>query len=139
MNFKKSVLSPTTIIEFLGFTVNSVTLTLSLPRDKVRKVKRESQLFLDNRLPTIQELSKVLGLLTSSIQAAFPVPLYFRHLQKDKNRAFSVNQNFAATFKLNLLAKEELVWWRDNLDAWNGKALTTGDPDLVIEAMLSDA
>jgi hypothetical protein len=34
---------------------------------------------------------------------------------------------------LTIQAKEELVWWRDNLDAWNGKALVSGSPDLVIE------
>lgn len=42
VNFKKSVLSPTTVIEFLGFTVNSITITLSLPWDKVRNVKRST-------------------------------------------------------------------------------------------------
>ena len=25
------------------------------------------------------------------------------------------------------------MWWRDNLDAWNGKSLISGTPDLIIE------
>ena len=29
--------------------------------------------------------------------------------------------------------KEELVRWRDNLEAWNGKALVSGSPDFIIE------
>lgn len=39
VNFEKSVLTPATSIEFLGFTVNSLTLTLSLPRDKIEKIR----------------------------------------------------------------------------------------------------
>lgn len=74
-----------------------------------------------------------MGLLTFSIQAVFSAPLHFKYLQADKNSAFSINQNYAATVKLSLLAKEELLWWRDNLDAWNGKAIATGELDLVIE------
>lgn len=30
-------------------------------------------------------------------------------------------------------AKEGLVWWRDNLEEWNGKALVSGSPDFMIE------
>lgn len=133
VNYEKSVLTPTTSIKFLGFAVDSVNLILSLSRDKIKKVRKECQQLLNNPSPTIQELCKLLGHLTSSIQAVFPAPLHFRHLQADKNRAFSINQNYAATVKLSSLAKEELLWWRDNLETWNGKALTTGDPDLIIE------
>ena len=137
VNYDKSVLTPTTKIKFLGFLVDSITLTLSLPQDKVKKVKKECQQLLNNPTPTIQELSKLLGHLTSSIQAVFPAPLHFHHLQADKNSAFSINQNYAATIKLSPLAMEELLWWRDNLEAWNGKALITGDPDLIIETNAS--
>ena len=26
-----------------------------------------------------------------------------------------------------------MIWWRDNLEAWNGKALVSREPDLIIE------
>ena len=29
--------------------------------------------------------------------------------------------------------REGLVWWRDNLAAWNGKALVSDSPDFIIE------
>ena len=37
VNYEKSVLVPITSIEFLGFSVSSINLTLSLPRDKVKR------------------------------------------------------------------------------------------------------
>ena len=36
VNFEKLVLIPATEMEFLGFVVNSLNLTLALPRDKTR-------------------------------------------------------------------------------------------------------
>ena len=72
VNYEKSVLVTTTSIEFLGFSVDSINLSLSLPRDMVKKVRKECQQLLDNPTSTIQEFSRLLGHLTSSIQAVFP-------------------------------------------------------------------
>ena len=132
-NYMKSVLVPSTQMEFLGFVVDSLTLSLALPRDKIRKVRKECQTLLDSPLVTVRQLAKLLGHLTSTIQAVFPGPLHFRHLQSEKNRALVHSQTYDSATPLCPQAKEELVWWRDNLEAWNGKALVSGSPDLVIE------
>jgi hypothetical protein len=116
-------------MEFLGFLVDSQALTLALPRDKIRRVKKECQNLLDLQVVTVRELAKVLGHLTSTIQAVFPAPLHFRHLQECKNKALGLSHKYEHPFKLTIQAKEELVWWRDNLDAWNGKALVSGSSD----------
>ena len=86
INSQKSILTPSTI-EFLGFLVDSKTLTLSLPKEKIKKAKKACQSILDNPLPSIQQLSQLLGYLTSTIQAVFPAPIHFQHLQIDKNKA----------------------------------------------------
>ena len=78
---------------------------------------------------TVRQLAKLLGHLTSTIQAAFPGPLHFRHLQNEKNRALAHSQTYDSATRLSSQAKEELVWWRDNLGAWNGKPLVLGFPD----------
>ena len=62
-------------------------LPYALPRDKIRKVRKECQALLDSPLVKVRQLPKLLGHLTSTIQAVFPVPLHFRHLQNEKNRA----------------------------------------------------
>jgi hypothetical protein len=76
-------------------------------------------------MPSIQQLSQLLGYLTSTIQAVFPAPIHFRHVQIDKNKALSACKDYPATVQLSQNATEELVWWRDNLEAWNGKALVS--------------
>ena len=80
---------------------------------------------------TVRQLAKLLGYLTSTIQPVFPGPLHFRHLQNEKNRALAHSQTYDSATPLSSQAKEELVWWRDNLEAWDGKALVLGSPDLV--------
>lgn len=129
INYQKSNLIPSKKMEFLGFLVDSQALTLALPRDKIRRVKKECQNLLDLQVVTVRELAKVLGHLTSTIQAVFPAPLHFRHLQECKNKALGLSHTYEHPFKLTIQAKEELVWWRDNLDAWNGKALVSGSSD----------
>ena len=41
--------------------------------------------------------------------------------------------NYESEVQQSPQAREELLWWRDSLMAWNGKALVNGDPDLTIE------
>ena len=81
INYKKSILIPLREIEFLGFLVNAMNLTLALPRDKISKVKKECQEVIDSLQVTIRQLAKLLGFLTSTIYAVFPAPLHFRRLQ----------------------------------------------------------
>ena len=41
INYLKSVLVPSTKMQFLGFVVDSLTLSLALPRDKIRNIRKE--------------------------------------------------------------------------------------------------
>ena len=74
VNYHKSQLIPSQQIEFLGFLVDSVSLSLQLPGEKLRKIRKRCQQLLNVGETSIRELSKFLGLLTSSIQAVFPAP-----------------------------------------------------------------
>ena len=133
INYLKSVLVTSTKMKFLRFVIDSLPLSLALPQDKIRNVKKECQVLLNFTLVTVRQLAKLQGHLTSTIQAVFPGPLHFCHLQNKKNRALLHSQTYDSATPLSPQAREELVWWRDNLDAWNGKALVSGSPDLVIK------
>ena len=62
INYLKSVLVPSTRMNFLGFVVESLTLSLALPRDKIMKVRKDSQALLDSPLVTVRQLlSEVTG------------------------------------------------------------------------------
>ena len=51
VNYTKSITSPTQEIDFLGLVVNSRTMTLSLPQEKILKIQKEANLLLSSRYP----------------------------------------------------------------------------------------
>ena len=65
----KSVLEPTQTIQFLGFVINSVAMTVKLPPSKAAKVKSACQDLVLNCNPTIREVEQVIGLIVSSFPA----------------------------------------------------------------------
>ena len=81
----------------------------------------------------VRELSKFLGLLTSSIQAIFPAPIHYRHLQRLKNTTLASLQTYEAQVALDQPAIEEILWLRDHLHAWNGQALFQEPVELIIK------
>ena len=133
VNYDKSQLVPSQSIEFLGFQINSTNLTLQLPGEKLRKIRKTCQNLLGKTEISVRELSKFLGLLTSSIQAIFPAPLHYRHLQRLKNTTMTSEQSYEALLTLDTAAREDILWWRDHLQGWNGRALFQHPIDLIIE------
>ena len=101
VNYQKSILVPSQQMEFLGSLVNSINLTLSLPRDKIRKIQSKCQDLLETPVTTVRELSKFLGLLSSSIQAVFPAPLHYRYLQQAKNSVLKSHKSYEALVHLD--------------------------------------
>ena len=133
INYTKSQLSPVQSIEFLGCLINSVTFQISLPKDKVKSIKRECSKVLANQSITVRELARLLGKLSASIQAVFPAPLHYRSLQAVKKQTLAKQGSYESPVIWSPAALEELKWWRDHLAAWNGKALQSEPPTLIIE------
>ena len=63
LNLKKSLLTPTQRIEFLGVTVDSLIMTLSLPEKKFSKVQKQFLKLVQKTQVWILELAKLIGLL----------------------------------------------------------------------------
>ena len=133
INFEKSHFIPTQQLEFLGLIVNTQDMTLLLPDCKVEAIKAHCTHLLALHEVSVWELSQLIGKLTASIQAIFPAPLHYRHLQHLKHQALALRKGYDATIALSIEAREELRWWLAHLSAWNGRALLHPSPDLVIE------
>ena len=81
INWKMSVLTPVQEI-FLGLAIKSVSLELSLNKTKIQKIVcQKCQNLLNNPQTSILELTRLIGLLTSTIQAVLPARLNCRFLQ----------------------------------------------------------
>ena len=133
VNMAKSVLTPARALEYLGFQIDTIAMSLALPQGKVKAIQDKCQELVKLDQTSVRELSQLIGKLSASILAVRPGPLNYRHLQMQKSKALFYNrQSYAAIVCLTKECKVELNWWRDSLQDWNGRAMISPNPDLVI-------
>src|SRR5207248_2309083 len=67
---------------FLGWTLNTVHMTFSLPEPRRESILRAVKSRLEDGSASHQDLQHLCGLLNSTRLAIFPGPLYCRGLQR---------------------------------------------------------
>ena len=128
----KSVLEPTQTIQFLGFVIDSVAITVKLLPSKAAKVKSACQNLVLNCNPIIREVAQVTGLIVSSFPAVQYAQLHYRTLESEKVHALKVNAgNYEFTMTLSQMAKTELTWWIENIDMAS-RPIMFGNQDIAI-------
>ena len=133
VNLEKSCLIPTQIITFLGFVIDSTVEALSLPQEKVAKVKSLCLKTKVSRTIPARQIASVLGTLESCRPAIWQAPLHFRYLQIRMIQALhSSNQNFDVLITLDHNSLEELHWWVSNITSVNGSSIRPPAPTLFI-------
>ena len=81
INQDKSVLTPTQVITFLGFAINSITMRFTLPSKKVQKLLTLCRQIRSNSTVLLRTLAQLVGLLESYRLAVWQAPLRFRYLE----------------------------------------------------------
>ena len=71
VNVKKSVLEPTQVVHHLGFILNLQEGTLQIPKEKIRKSKKELGTLIVSQSLTCKKVSSILGTVRSFL-TAFP-------------------------------------------------------------------
>jgi len=133
INMMKSVTSPTQQIEFLGMMVDSTSLQLSLPGEKLHHIRKEVNQNLQRPQVTARQLAQLIGKLHAASQAVLPAPLFYQSLQGDLQKALTLsNQDYNAALSLSPQAKEELTWWQEKLVQWNSKPLLCRQQTVII-------
>ena len=110
INYNKSNLIPSQKILHLGYIWNSVEMLVSLPEEKLYKIKTLAVFCLNNNC-SIRTLAKLLGLLVSSQTGFKLAPLYFRCFQINFIRALKCSMDWDSIWILNKEAKLDLMWW----------------------------
>ena len=81
---EKSTLKPTQEIEFLGFIINSLTVTVRLSPSKSTKVQKACQDLLKSKHITARKVAHVILLLVSRLPAVQFGELYYTEEVRDK-------------------------------------------------------
>ena len=88
----KSTFIPPQQLQFLGFILNSVEMTIRLTQEKATGLQTACNILLTNPSPTIWDLARVIGKIVSSFPAARYGPLYYQSLEHYKLTALHVNR-----------------------------------------------
>ena len=117
INVEKSCFIPAQQITFLGFVLDSVSMTIALTEDKKAKVKANCKALLPQTNTTITELAQLVGTLVSCLPEVQFGKLHYRNLEIEKNMALRKHKgNYEAQLTLSSSAKDELTWWIENVD-----------------------
>ena len=113
---RKSVFEPTQEITYLGFVLNSRTMTIALPEDKVKRlssaVDKAIKDLKKGRVITIRLAARITGFIVSTEMATDYGKAHFRALEKAKTEALSKNYfNFEAPFVWPQYCLQDLEWW----------------------------
>ena len=129
---EKSILEPTQEIEFLGFLLNSVSMTIRLPPAKASYVKKSCVDLQRQTQLTIRELAHVIGLLVSSLPGVHFGELHYRQLEIYKTAALQKNKgNYDAAMHLTPASRSELTWWIQNVET-SYKNIIVPSPDIML-------
>ena len=131
---EKSVFFPTQEIVFLGFVVNSLTMTVRLTPERADNLVQLCVMISGKTTITIREFAKLIGKMVASEPDIRYAPLYYRDLEhvKDANlkRCFG---NFDSYMEVTELIKNNLEWWITNTKQ-SYKLIITPEPDIFIHS-----
>ena len=110
---EKSVLTPVQEITFLGFVLNSSTMTVSLTEEKKAKIKSSCSRLIACTRPKIRHVAEVIGLLVSALPGVHCGRLFIHSLHWDKNKGLKqCKGNYAACMQFSPESIQELHWWQ---------------------------
>ena len=126
----KSIMVPSHIMEFLGFIINYVTI--SLTENKKVAINVLCSHILTSQQNTIRDIAQLLGKFSSSFTEVPKGKLHLRWLERDKSKSLAKRKGkFDKPMVLSRQAISEVKWWRDNImPSFN--PIMRGNPEVII-------
>eukprot|EP01126_Amoeba_proteus_P041576 TRINITY_DN4476_c0_g4_i12.p1 TRINITY_DN4476_c0_g4~~TRINITY_DN4476_c0_g4_i12.p1 ORF type:complete len:530 (+),score=62.30 TRINITY_DN4476_c0_g4_i12:1276-2865(+) len=131
INMKKSILKPTTRVVFLGFVVDSRLMKIFVPGPKIKEIKKMANKLIKEEECTIRVLSSFLGKISAAAEAVLPWRLQTRALLLDKHKMFRDKCNWDSTVHLSKDSIEELQFWTNCVQDFNGKEVRASQPNWI--------
>ena len=132
INIKKSILLSYQKTKFLGMEIDSMKMTLPKRPEKVQKVVKTCQNLLRSHCTTLLELTRVVGLISSTIEAVEPAKIQLRFLQQQQIVGLRGKNELSVSNTLNTKSRTKLTWWIENLRFWNGRTFSQLNSQIII-------
>lgn len=129
-NYEKSQLTPSHKLSHLGFVINSKSMTISIPEEKLNKIRNLASNLLSKPV-TLRSLSSFVGLVVS-IKLAVPLaPIHFRALQFNQNEYLKLGHGWDSNVPLDSDSINNLRWW-ENATNFSPAPVRCPDPEVVL-------
>ena len=131
INIEKSDLTPSNRKTFIGYIIDTAkqkdAIWLEIPKSRIRSVRHDIGRALKKGIISARGLAKITGQLVSMTKAVVPTKLMLRNTY----RLLASKNSWSDTLYLDHSSTQDLMWWFDNLQAWNGKFIPITPPDTV--------
>ena len=111
INWEKSSLIPTQRITHLGFILDSQSMTVSCPMEKIQRIQEKVRTALGSGHITVHDLERLLGLMESVRPATPLAAMHYRTVQKLLITAKSSGRRPKQLLILTRKVSLELQWW----------------------------
>jgi hypothetical protein len=116
LHANKSVSTPTQQIKYLGFIIDSVSMTLALPPEKITRLRQATKKAIrelnSQRRLTVRLAAKTIGFIIASIPATVYGKAHYRPLEFAKVQQLADGHfRFDAPFVWPEACREDLEWW----------------------------
>jgi len=118
--------APSTRLEFLGLILDSDSMMVELPEDKLLRYRATMDLLRSRREATLEELQQLVGVLVySAMVIQHGRSFYYNIIQmvKEARKSRQGGASSSLKFPLSAGALRELEWWSTFIVKWNGKCI----------------
>ena len=114
----KSVVKPSQTIEFLGFTLDSSAMLVTLTAQKRAELITDLKLFVTKQSVTIRDFAKIVGRLAATLPGNRYGMLFLKNFEWAKAKALRRSRGkYEGQLTLTAPIKSDLQWWLDNIDS----------------------
>ena len=128
----KSVLVPSQQLIYLGFIIDSSTMTIKMTNEKIGKMISAFADILSKRKVNIRHLAEIIGLIVATFSGAEYGPLHYRILEIEKASQLKFNRGkYESTCFISDDCKSEIQWWIENINHQN-RHISHGKPHFTL-------
>ena len=132
LNTEKSVLTPTRNITYLGFKIDSTEMRVTLEDEKMKAIIDMCKDLCSKTEDTIRNVARAIGMIVASFPGVELGPLHYRNTEREKSAALKQNKgNYDAVMQITVDMKHEFMWWINQLPQQKREILRD-HPELTI-------
>ncbi|KIH69452.1 hypothetical protein ANCDUO_00200 [Ancylostoma duodenale] len=139
VNYEKSQLVPTQIIEFLGLIIDSNNFLFIIPEQKAELIVKEARSLLDRESIPLRCVSRFVGRVIWISMASGISILFLRTLQSRLRRfKLTCSADYEAVHPLPPSCKSDLIWFTKRFHKFCSEPILEEEPSYVFTSDASD-